>query len=61
MYVLTGAWPCTASSSDTSETFDLVTPPSRVYHDVTVLHKLRPATPAQLCQSHCSFVKSNVM
>ena len=48
---LVGAWPTTASSNDLSATLDLVTPPSRVY-DVCVLHKLRPTTPAQLCQCH---------
>ena len=52
---LAGAWPSTASSNDVSATSDLVSPPSRVY-DVSVLHKLRPATPAQLCQCYlCTF------
>lgn len=56
--LLVGAWPSPVSSNDTSETFSLVTQPSRVY-DVSVLHKLRPATPAQLCQCRlCAYLLS---
>ena len=47
---LTGAWPSSAAANEMSQqsTFDLASQPSRVY-DVSLMHKLRPGTPAMLC------------